>query len=87
MSDRKKLSDLLPGESAVIHTVSAPTHPLADRLRDLGLTDGSAVTCTMQSPLGDPWAYLVRGAVIALRRCDAGIVDLSAAPARPEVRG
>lgn len=85
MSDFCKLCNLRPGESAVVHTVSDPAHPLADRLRDLGLTAGSAVTCTMQSPLGDPCAYLVRGAVIALRRRDAGIVDISFA--RPEVRG
>lgn len=85
MSDFRKLCNLRPGESAVVHTVSNPAHPLADRLRDLGLTAGSAVTCTMQSPLGDPCAYLVRGAVIALRRRDAGIVAVSAA--NPEVRG
>lgn len=85
MSDFCKLCHLRPGQSAVVHTVSDPAHPLADRLRDLGLTAGSAVTCTMQSPLGDPCAYLVRGAVIALRRCDAGIVDVSVPV--PEVRG
>ncbi|MBO4932716.1 MAG: ferrous iron transport protein A [Clostridia bacterium] len=82
MSDFLKLCDLRPGESAVVHTVADPAHPLADRLRDLGLTAGSAVTCTMQSPLGDPCAYLVRGAVIALRRRDAGIVSV-----RTGVRG
>lgn len=83
MSDFFSLSHLLPGESAVVHNVSDPAHPLADRLRDLGLTAGSAVTCTMQSPLGDPCAYLVRGAVIALRRRDAGIIAVRKA----EVRG
>ena len=79
MSDCRKLCDLHPGESAVIHTLSDPAHSLAERLADLGLTVGSAVTCTMRSPLGDPSAYLIRGAVIALRRCDAGIVTVSAA--------
>ena len=87
MSDFCKLCHLRPGQSAVVHTVSDPAHPLADRLCDLGLTAGSAVTCTMQSPLGDPCAYLVRGAVIALRRCDAGIVDVSVSGIGQEVRG
>lgn len=76
MTETKKLCDLAPGESAVIHTFSDSSHNLAERLHDLGLTAGAAVTCTMQSPLGDPCAYLVRGAVIALRHADAGIVTV-----------
>ena len=83
MNNIKKLSDLRPGETAAVRFVTDPAHNLALRLSDLGLTAGSAVTCTMQSPLGAPCAYLVRGAVIALRRADAGIVAVSA----PEVSG
>lgn len=70
----KKLSDLLPGETAAVRFLTDPAHDLAGRLSDLGLTSGSRVTCTMKSPLGDPCAYLIRGAVIALRRADASIV-------------
>ena len=40
------------------------------RLLDLGLVPGTAVSCTAVSPAGDPAAYLIRGAVIALRRRD-----------------
>ena len=76
MNDIKKLADLLPGETAVVRGFTDPAHNLAGRLADLGLTAGTAVTCTMHSPLGDPCAYLIRGAVIALRRRDAGIVSV-----------
>ena len=41
------------------------------RLADLGLIPGAEVTCLGRSPLGDPSAYLIRGAVIAIRRRDA----------------
>ena len=34
------------------------------------------MTCTAVSPAGDPAAYLIRGAVIALRGRDAGGVYL-----------
>ncbi len=45
------------------------------RLLDLGLGPGAEVEAVMVSPLGDPVAYRVRGAMIALRREDAaGIV-------------
>ena len=50
------------------------------RLLDLGLVPGTAVSCTAVSPAGDPAAYLIRGAVIALRQRDARGVRLAGAP-------
>ena len=50
------------------------------RLLDLGLVPGTAVSCTAVSPAGDPAAYLIRGAVIALRSRDARGVRLTGAP-------
>ena len=49
---------------------------LRRRLLDIGLIPGTRVTCTAVSPAGDPAAYLIRGAVIALRGRDAGGVYL-----------
>lgn len=37
------------------------------RLQDIGLIEGTQVKCLLKSPSGDPVAYLIRGAVIALR--------------------
>ena len=44
------------------------------RLEDLGIVNGTRIDCVMRSPLGDPMAYGIRGAVIALRAKDAGRV-------------
>lgn len=41
------------------------------RLIDLGFCRGATVRCVGESPMGDPRAYEVRGAVVAIRRCDA----------------
>jgi len=38
--------------------------------------EGARVECIMKSPLGDPVAYLVKGAVIALRREDAASITV-----------
>ena len=46
------------------------------RLQDIGLISGTRVECVGVSPLGDPAAYLIRGAVIALRREDSDGVQL-----------
>ena len=54
------------------------------RLLDLGLIRGTRVTCIARSPWGDPAAYLVRGAVIALRDQDARDVAVCPWPAAEE---
>lgn len=41
------------------------------RLMELGFTRGAQVRALFHSPFGDPVAYLVRGAVLALRKEDA----------------
>jgi ferrous iron transport protein A len=46
------------------------------RLLDLGLAIGSEVEAVRKSPLGDPVAYRVRGAVVALRKEQAEKVEV-----------
>ena len=58
------------GESARVEEIAAGPD-MRRRLLDLGLIRGTRVTCIARSPWGDPAAYLVRGAVIALREQDA----------------
>lgn len=41
------------------------------RLQDIGIIEGTKVKCLQKSPAGDPVAYLIRGAVIALRSEDS----------------
>lgn len=40
---------------------------LRRRLLDLGIIEGTEIEALGRSPSGDPTAYLIRGAVIALR--------------------
>ena len=63
------LSDLKPGMTGVV--LSLPNSgSMRQRLMDLGLVAGSHVTCLGRSLWGDPAAYEICGAVIALRRAD-----------------
>ena len=73
------LSDLAPGQGGTVAEV-AGGGAMARRLADLGLLPGTRVTCTGLAPAGDPAAYRVRGAVIALRRRDAARVALEGPP-------
>ena len=64
------LDALSVGERAVIDKVNI-SGGMRRRLYDLGFVGETMVECVGKSPLGDPSAYLVRGAVIALRAADA----------------
>ncbi len=48
------------------------------RLQDLGLVNGTNVTCLQRAASGDPSAYLIRGAVIALRKNDTACIEMGA---------
>lgn len=61
------LSDLTPGEVAYIES----TPRAKRRLIELGLIGGTRIECVAAAPFGDARAYLIRGAVIALRRSEA----------------
>ena len=41
------------------------------RLQDIGIIKGARIKCIMHSLSGDPAAYLIKGAVIALRSEDS----------------
>lgn len=66
----KNLTHLQEGESAKVASL-LNTGSIKRRLQDLGLVEGTQVQCIQKSPYGDPVAYGIRGAVIALRIEDA----------------
>lgn len=72
------LSALNMGEGAYIDRLEGVQH-MTHRLAQLGFTPGTRVECELTAPSGDPSAYRVRGALIALRRSDAGQVYVTRA--------
>lgn len=64
------LNDLSLGETCKVNLLIAEGI-IRRRFLDLGLINGTEVKALAKSPSGDPVAYLIRGAVIALRSEDA----------------
>lgn len=65
----ERLGDLRPGESATVVEISpACRGAQRRRLLDLGIVPGTTVTAELASAWGDPVAYRIRGALLALRR-------------------
>lgn len=63
------LNDIRPGQRAVVSALRA-TGSMRRRLLDIGLIQNTEVECLGRSPGGDPSAFLIRGAVIAIRAAD-----------------
>ncbi|SEL10696.1 ferrous iron transport protein A [Ruminococcus sp. YRD2003] len=67
------LSSLREGDTCTVSGLE--NHgAMRQRLGELGFVSGVQVTCLQRSFLGDPAAYSVKGAVIALRDSDARCV-------------
>ena len=75
MENTKTLSELLPGESAVIKEVMGEKE-MRERFLELGFFPGNRVLCVGESPGKDPKAYEVCGAIIAVRKRDGRSVFL-----------
>lgn len=64
------LCELKEGQAARVTNILV-TGSMRRRLQDLGVIEGTQVECLQKSPSGDPVAYLIRGAAIALRSEDS----------------
>lgn len=63
------LADLEPGERAIVAGISPACRGLQRRrLMDLGVVPGTSVGAEMRSAAGDPTAYRICGALVALRK-------------------
>lgn len=67
------LNELKVGQIATVKQLVANTG-IRRRLQDIGLIEGTQVECVHRSPSGDPTAFLIRGAVIAIRTEDSSSV-------------
>ena len=70
MNEIWNLSDIEIGEPCRVLGLSA-SGAMRRRLLDIGLVQGAEVVCVGRSPGGDPRAYRICGAVIAIRAQDA----------------
>lgn len=72
------LSHLRPGEKGRVVNISYASRGIERRrLMDLGIVPGTIIKAELVSPSGDPTAYLVRGALIALRREQTATINIS----------
>ena len=64
------LKEMQPGQRAYVKKLLA-SGSIRRRLLDIGLVEGTEIKCVGKSPAGDPSAFYIRGAVIAIRSEDS----------------
>ena len=69
------LCDMKIGEKGIIKNIEAK-EDIKRRLLDIGLIKGTRVECILKSPFKDPTAYLIRGAIIAIRKEDCNKIEV-----------
>ena len=74
----KTLNCLAVGEKVVIKNIPENCR-LRERFCDIGLIENTPVECVGESPLKNPRAYLIRGAVIAIRNEDCNEISVVSA--------
>jgi DtxR family Mn-dependent transcriptional regulator len=78
LREERLLHELAPGRHGrVLGLTPACRGAERRRLLDLGFVPGSVVEANLVSPAGDPTAYLVRGALVALRREQARFIRIA----------
>ena len=71
------LSDSTLGSSWIVKKINS-VGSIRRRLLDIGLIEGTKLENVLISPAGDPKAFLIRGAVIALRNEDSKMIVVEA---------
>ncbi len=71
-----KLSQLAPGQSAVISGFSQMTNDVRKKLMIMGMLPDTNVTVLRKAPFGDPLQVEVRGVSLALRNAIANQIDV-----------
>ena len=72
-----KMSNLRPGKQGEVIRISrASRGNERRRFMDLGILPGTIITAELRSPGGDPTAYRIRDALIALRREQADLITI-----------
>ena len=68
------LNQLNLGDSCIVKNLHESSD-LYRRFLDLGIIPGTRIQCVLYNPFGDPKAYEIRGAVIAIRNQDAWHIE------------
>lgn len=69
------LKELNIGEKAIVKNIRDDCL-MKQRFIDIGIIEGTKIECVLLSPGKNPKAYMIKGAVIAIRNEDAKFINI-----------
>ena len=69
------LNELKAGEKCIVEKVETSSD-IKRRLMDLGVVKNAEIECALISPGGDPKAFYIKGALVALRNDDSSKITV-----------
>ncbi|MCD8285642.1 MAG: ferrous iron transport protein A [Clostridia bacterium] len=79
-AEPKNLYEVAVGQTVWVTSVDVDDLDMRRRLQDLGIIAGTRVLCKQKAPSGNPKAYLVRGATVAIRKNDSERILVTTTP-------
>ena len=77
MNNLMPMNKIRPGQRAIVKELGTKGN-MRRRFLDLGLIENTVIECLGRSPGGDPFAFEIRGAVIAIRSEDCADILIQA---------
>lgn len=71
------ISEMKPGDKAVVKGYQHGNDTFLHRLLAMGLTKGTPIKMVKKAPMGDPAEIEVRGFRLSLRKEEASVLDLA----------
>lgn len=75
MKEKCSLDKLPKGTRAIVQSVNCADN-IKNRIYDFGIMKDCVIIPLFKSPFGDPRAYLVKNAVVALRNSDCKKIEV-----------
>lgn len=76
MDNKCSLNKLPVNKSGLVYSIECKEN-LKNRIYDFGIIENSIITPIFNSPFGDPRAYLIKNAIVALRDTDSENIIVS----------
>jgi Fe2+ transport system protein FeoA len=72
----KTLDKLIPGQRAIVKTVTGEGSAIYQRLMEMGVFEGAEVEVVRLAPLGDPMELRLHGYNLSVRKSEAAFVSV-----------
>lgn len=83
MTQISTLNKLAIGRLGVVASIREDEPVIFQRMMEMGIVEGVSIEVLGFAPLGDPMRVKVNGSVLAIRKAEAGLIEVALAQSTP----